>query len=236
MAAPDNIEQGEEQLLRQIVEKYQSDIKGFKRLTANLNLLLSELPTPLVHSLRAREKDPSHLYGKLCRKLRKCKEEGQPFSITPENLFEKINDLSGIRLLHLHTSQFPEINTTMLTLLTNEGYIVREGPVARIWDDEYKRIFANMGIATEANDRMYTSVHYVVEESTRSKRTAEIQVRTLAEELWGEVDHSLNYPNPCAVPSCKEQIKVLARATSTCTRLVDSIFQTKNDADTPAHK
>jgi ppGpp synthetase/RelA/SpoT-type nucleotidyltranferase len=88
-----------------------------------------------------------------------------------------------------------------------------------------------MGIETQNNDRMYTSVHYIVEESTRSKRTAEIQVRTLAEELWGEVDHSLNYPVPCSVTSCREQIKVLARATSACTRLVDSIYHTKLESE-----
>jgi ppGpp synthetase/RelA/SpoT-type nucleotidyltranferase len=231
VAAPDDITQAEKQLLDLIVAKYESDIKGFERLAKNLHLLLSELPPPLVHSLRARAKDPTHLHRKLVRKLQKNKKDGEAFQVTPDNLAEKINDLAGIRLLHLHTSQFPQINTAMLELLTNEGYLVKEGPVARVWDDEYKGIFATMGIKTVANERMYTSVHYVVEESTRSKRTAEIQVRTLAEELWGEVDHSLNYPDQCDIPSCREQIKVLARATSACTRLVDSIYHTKSDAE-----
>jgi putative GTP pyrophosphokinase len=225
----------EKALLDSIVAKYEGDIKGFKRLAANLYLLLSELP-PFIHSLRARAKDPAHLYDKLLRKLEKCKKDGQPFPVTPENLTETINDLAGIRLLHLHTSQFPQINQAMLDLLTNEGYLIKEGPIARVWDDEYKGIFAAMKVETVGNDRMYTSVHYVVEESTRSKRTAEIQVRTLAEELWGEVDHSLNYPHPCKVVSCQEQIKVLARATSACTRLVDSIYHSKSDAESAEKK
>jgi putative GTP pyrophosphokinase len=59
-------------------------------------------------------------------------------------------------------------------------------------------------------------------------------VRTLAEELWGEVDHTVNYPEPSEVLACREQIKLLARLTSTCTRLVDSIFITlKETADRP---
>jgi putative GTP pyrophosphokinase len=220
----------EKALLERIVARYNSDLKGFERLAKNLQTLLQELDAP-VHSSRARAKNPDHLYDKLQRKLSKCKEAQVPFPITPENLFEQVNDLAGVRLLHLHTSQFPLINTALLTLVTNEGYTVLEGPVARVWDDEYKKIFAEMGIPSIPNDRMYTSVHYVLQESSRSKRTAEIQVRTLAEELWGEVDHSLNYPEPCEVPSCREQIKVLARATSACTRLVDCIYGTKRDAD-----
>lgn len=72
--------------------------------------------------------------------------------------------------------------------------------------------------------RLYTSVHYIVATGNREVRTAEIQVRTLAEELWGEVDHTLNYPRPTTITTCQEQIKVLARVTSSCTRLIDSIF------------
>lgn len=219
----------EEILLRALVEEYKADFRGFMRLSQNLQLLFSEVPN--VHSMRIRAKDPEHLYDKLLKKLRKCKEANIPFDISEVNLTQKITDLAGIRLLHLHTSQFPAINSAVTRLLNNEGYTLKEGPVARTWDDEYRRIFEGMGIATEPNPRMYTSVHYVVEETSRSKRTAEIQIRMLAEELWGEVDHSLNYPAPCEVSSCKEQIKVLARATSTCTRLVDSIFHTKREAD-----
>lgn len=234
-AEPAVISPEEQQLIDSIVAKYVSDIKGFERLAANLNLLLNDV-TPLVHSLKARAKDPSRLLDKLVRKLNKCKLDGKVFSITPENLLESITDLAGIRLLHLHTSQFKEINEVMLRRLTDEGYRVIEGPVARVWDDEYREIFAKMDIQTEQNERMYTSVHYLVEESTRSKRIAEIQVRTLAEELWGEVDHALNYPVPCSVPSCQEQIKVLARATSACTRLVDSIYYSKSEADSKLEK
>jgi putative GTP pyrophosphokinase len=229
MEAAPLMSQQEEILLSALVERYQSDITGYKRLAANLNLLLSEVP--LVHSIRARAKDPTHLQDKLLRKLVKSKNGGDLFDITVENLSQRINDLAGIRLLHLHTSQFPEINAAVLKLLTEEGYVVKEGPVARVWDDEYKGIFKQMNVLTVPNERMYTSVHYVLEEGSRSKRTAELQIRTLAEELWGEVDHSLNYPHPCVVTSCQEQIKVLARATSACTRLVDSIYHTKREAD-----
>ncbi|QET01364.1 (p)ppGpp synthetase [Cupriavidus pauculus] len=197
------------------------------RLAKNLFELFSEeVLTPYVHSVRRRAKDPDHLRDKLARKMRKAKAEGKPFAITPDNLFNEINDLAGVRLLHLHTSQFPRIDAIVRDLLRSEAYEIVEGPTARIWDDEYKEIFTQYGIETVNNSRLYTSVHYVVSTGGEQARTAEIQVRTLAEELWGEVDHTINYPTPSEIQSCKEQIKVLARLTSSCTRLVDSIFLT----------
>jgi putative GTP pyrophosphokinase len=197
------------------------------RLAQNLFALFSEeILTPHVHSVRRRAKDPEHLRDKLARKLLKAKAENQRFDVTAENLFVAINDLAGVRLLHLHTSQFPKIDEVVRELLRSEAYEIVEGPTARVWDDEYKEIFTQYGIETVNNNRLYTSVHYVVSTGGDQRRTAEIQVRTLAEELWGEVDHTINYPKPSDIQSCKEQIKVLARLTSSCTRLVDSIFLT----------
>ena len=74
------------------------------------------------------------------------------------------------------------------------------------------------------------SVHYVVQPNSRTELTCEIQVRTLMEEVWGEVDHQINYPVKANSLSCREQIKVLARVTSSCSRLVDSIFFTHQEA------
>jgi len=201
------------------------------RFSRNLATLFSDQELePLVHSMKYRAKHPDSLRDKLQRKMRKALELGTEFDITPENLFEKINDLAGVRLLHLHTSQFSEINRILSQLLTQEGYNIIEGPTARIWDDEYKAVFEKMGIKTVSSERMYTSVHYIVNAGAGTMRTAEIQVRTLAQELWGEVDHTINYPHPCPILACGEQIKVLARVTSSCTRLVDSIFFSRDNS------
>lgn len=222
------------QLIDEIVEKY--NIHGLEHAERDgknlVSLFQAKELSGLVHSMKTRAKDPSHLKDKLYRKLKKSKvSDENPFDITPENLFEKITDLAGVRMLHLHTSQFPQIDIVLQKLLSDEGYTIIEGPVARTWDDEYREIFASNGIATVKSERLYTSVHYVVQTSARNKRTVEIQVRTLAEELWGEVDHTINYPHPTEIHACREQIKVLARLTSSCTRLVDSIFSSKGAAE-----
>ena len=75
---------------------------------------------------------------------------------------------------------------------------------------------------------MYTSVHYVVE-PVFDQIACEIQVRTLAEELWGEVSHTVNYPEETDSIACKEQLAALARVASGCTRLVDSIFASESE-------
>lgn len=200
------------------------------RLAKNLLLLANDSKLrPLIHSTKMRAKDPDHLRDKLARKMLKCKKDGIPFEITNENLFLRVNDLAGVRILHLHTAQVPAINEILTSLLQNELYEIIEGPTARIWDREYEDIFRSYGIESVPNNRLYTSVHYVVSAGNKERvHTAEIQVRTLAEELWGEVDHTFNYPHPTSIRSCQEQIKVLARVTSSCTRLVDSIFLAKS--------
>src|ERR1700687_2469992 len=63
----------------------------------------------LVHSVRFRLKEPTSLKDKLVRKLQKCEKEGVEFPYTVDNLFTKITDLAGYRVLHLHTRQFQEI-------------------------------------------------------------------------------------------------------------------------------
>lgn len=76
---------------------------------------------------------------------------------------------------------------------------------------------------------MYTTVHYVVEANPRTQIRCEIQVRTLMDEVWGEVSHQVNYPTESPSSSCRDQLKVLARLTTGGTRLVDSIFKSHNE-------
>ena len=223
-----------------LVEHFVANRSVFTRLMNGLVTLFTDneqLPR-LIHSIKGRVKDPSSLRDKLGRKLAKCREANAEFGITRENLFEKINDLAGVRLLHLHTSQIKEIDECVRSLLDQEMYTIIEGPFARTWDDEYREFFKRVGMTTEASQSLYTSVHYVVQPTRKSASTAEIQVRTLAEELWGEVDHAINYPHKTASVACQEELKVLARITSSCTRLVDAIFISLGEHDklsTPAN-
>jgi len=177
------------------------------------------------HSIRSRVKNPDHLRDKLARKLRQSKEKKEKFPITKKNLLTKINDLAGLRILHLYTRQIVNIDKILKEIFDEQRYKLVEGPFARTWDDESRGFFKECDIETQDSPSLYTSVHYVVESGARAKVTCEIQVRTLMEEVWGEVDHAINYPHRTGNLACAEQLKVLARVTSSATRLVDSIFR-----------
>ncbi|MDB6013962.1 MAG: uncharacterized protein JWL65_6212 [Gammaproteobacteria bacterium] len=228
--AGETISEADKAQITELVEYFKKNTGVFELLVNSLQgiILMPPLKT-LFHSIRWRVKDPDHLRDKLERKADKAMKEGVAFDITTANLFERINDLAGLRLLHLHTTEFPRINAALLEALEEHQYRLVSGPEARVWDSELREYFKSIGVATIESDRMYTSVHYVIEANRKTKATAEIQVRTLAEELWGEVDHKINYPKPSPKLACREQIKVLARVTASCTRLVDAIFRTHDE-------
>ncbi len=182
-----------------------------------------------VHSLKFRMKDPEHLRGKLFRKLKASKAKSEAFEITREDLFLRINDLGGYRVLHLHTSQVDKIHRVLLEVIDRAQFDLFEEPFANVWDEEAKALFERIGIRTEVNPRMYSSVHYVIKARSRSAVTCEIQVRTLADEIWGEIDHRINYPEAHPSLPCREQLRVLARVASSCSRLVDAIMVTHDE-------
>jgi putative GTP pyrophosphokinase len=183
----------------------------------------------LVHSVKRRMKEPSHLRDKLIRKVLEKRQTGEGLEITRDNLLLRINDLGGYRILHLHTQQMGEIDAALRELLDVAQCDLFEQPFAHAWDEESRAYFETIGIKTEFNPRLYSSVHYVVRPRSKAKVTYEIQVRTLADEIWGEIDHKINYPQPHESLACREQIKALARVASSCSRLVDSIVASHED-------
>lgn len=147
-------------LLKRFDEKHQN-VSLFHDAVLKAISSSSEL-RPLIHSVRARIKDRNHLQDKLLRKLRDCAEKDQKFDISPENLHVKINDLAGIRILHLHTAQAKPIHDHLIKLLRSCGYKFHEAPVARTWDIEYEKIFKEMGFKTKRSENLYTSIHCVI--------------------------------------------------------------------------
>ena len=179
----------------------------------------------IVHSVKSRMKDPEHLKDKIQRKLKSGK------IIDENNLFTVVNDLIGVRVLYLYQDQFQLIHNELKKKVDEtKDWMFVEAPKAYTWDPETREYFEKLNIHTEVRDTYYTSVHYVIKPNNElSNITCEIQVRTLFEEIWGEIDHTINYPHPTEIIACKEQLRVLAKIVSTGTRLADSIFRTYND-------
>lgn len=181
---------------------------------------------PIIHSIKSRFKDPEHLRDKIKRKAA----IGQ--IITKVNLFKEINDLIGIRVLYLYQDQFQSIHEQILQKVYELGdWCFVEPPKAYTWDPESKQHYERLEIITELRDTYYTSVHYIIKPNNNNPVCCEIQVRTLFEEIWGEIDHTINYPHPTESIACKEQLRVLSKLVSTGTRLADSIFRSHNEAN-----
>lgn len=155
----------------------------------------------IVHSVKSRMKDPEHLKDKIQRKLKSGK------TIDENNLFTVVNDLIGVRVLYLYQDQFQLIHNELLKKVDEtKDWMFVEAPKAYTWDPETREYFEKLNIHTEVRDTYYTSVHYVIKPNNElSNITCEIQVRTLFEEIWGEIDHTINYPHPTEVIACKEQ-------------------------------
>ena len=187
--------------------------------TLRLSPELNKHPHPVIHSIKTRLKDPSHLAEKIQRKAK----DGHP--ITVSNLFDKVTDLAGVRILHLHQSQAKDVHDFIAQQVRNKDWHLHEKPVAYSWDPDATEFFKTLGLKVEIKSSHYTSIHYVIRPKKGTNVACEIQVRTLFEEIWGEVDHAVNYPTSTKNIATKEQLRVLSKLVSTGTRLVDSIFK-----------
>ncbi|MDI4001739.1 RelA/SpoT domain-containing protein [Pseudomonas aeruginosa] len=182
---------------------------------------------PLIHSVKHRIKDRLHLSEKIRRKLipdPNTHNEEIERTWIPEEIFKSLTDLAGVRVLHLNQKQFELINTEISRKIESTDWVLYEDPKAYTWDPDSAAYFESLGIRTKIKDSHYTSVHYVIRPRRDSQLACEIQVRTLFEEIWGEVDHTLNYPSPTENVACKEQLRVLAKVVGAGSRLVESIF------------
>lgn len=201
-----------------LLNQFLNQVKDF----FSLNPILNCNPHPVIHSIKYRIKDSDHLRDKLKRK----KEGG--IIVTEENLFKEVTDLAGVRILHLYQEQFEPIHCQIMEKVESNDWCLGEPPKAYTWDPEAKKYFEKLKILTEVKDSYYTSVHYLVKNNNKNSIFCEIQVRTLFEEIWGEIDHAINYPHKIDDIACSEQLKVLSRLVATGTSLSSSIFRTYN--------
>lgn len=144
---------------------------------------------PKVHSVKTRIKDMRHLMEKVIRKTPNRREKyGEDFKFTVDNYKDEITDLLGIRVIHIFKEDWEEIHN-FITSMWNVREIVanvREGDTTKKFDEQ--------GIAVRSRPSGYRSVHYLIESyPTNKKLITEVQVRTIFEEGYGEIDHQLRY-------------------------------------------
>ena len=150
------------------------------------NILRSQ---PMIHSVKSRIKEPDRLIEKIIRKTedRRLK-YGDDFQFTLNNYKNEINDLIGIRVIHIFKDQWQDIHE----FITKTWKVIEVTANVREGDNTKK--FEELNIEVRSRISGYRSVHYLVEfYPTNEKVIAEIQVRTIFEEGYGEIDHRLRY-------------------------------------------
>jgi len=173
--------------LEEIYNTYEKAITEFEPILSYLVESLRRIPK--VHSIKARLKDPEHLIEKIIRE----KNKDSSLNITTSNYKEVVTDLIGIRALHLFKADWESIHDWIMN-----SFEVKEKPVINIREGdqpELVSLFEKKGCDIKKHPFGYRSAHYLVAVKP-SKKTVlvEIQVRTIFEEGWSEIDHLIRYP------------------------------------------
>lgn len=149
----------------------------------------SLLACPHIHSINYRIKDEDHLLEKIIRRMKTNPSE----SITRENYRNRITDLIGIRALHIFKEDWNGIHDFIIG-----GWDQAEKPTAYVRHGDADRIlqyYRDKDCGVQEHKYGYRSVHYQLLTSPNNQTyQVEVQVRTLFEEAWGEIDHRVRYP------------------------------------------
>jgi ppGpp synthetase/RelA/SpoT-type nucleotidyltranferase len=142
-----------------------------------------------VHSIKTRVKEPEHLIEKIIRRSL----EDPKATITCDNYEEHITDLVGIRALHLFKDEWLPIHQ-----FVRETWELKEEPIANVREGDPETItkqFEQHGCKINIHPFGYRSIHYLLNlQPSKKTVVAELQVRTLFEEGWSEIDHKVRYP------------------------------------------
>lgn len=165
------------------------------------------------HSIRCRAKDPEHLIEKIIRK--RGKEQSAKYKgINANNYKDIIQDLIGLRILVIKKEDWESIFDELIKIFPLnpcEEYCMDGDPVAYIQYGD--RDIYKGKIKKEYSSKGYRSQHYIVK---FCGYYCEIQVRTLAEEVYGEFDHLVKYPY-------RSDNNFLIRYTNTLSKLINAI-------------
>ncbi|MEE4999827.1 RelA/SpoT domain-containing protein [Pseudomonas alliivorans] len=144
-----------------------------------------------VHSVRWRVKDTFSLMKKILRKNLEPNPKEKWQTINANNYTSVVSDLIGIRALHLLKEDCVTIDEQIREIwnITSTTIFKRHG------DRELNSIIERGALET-VHEAGYRSIHYDLHYAAEKKPVlVEIQVRTIFQEGWSEIDHKVKYPD-----------------------------------------
>ena len=190
--------------IEEIVSDFESKKILLKKCLDDIEKEFSEIGLPVY--VKKRIKDPEHLAEKLIRKANEKIFDSSYKLITPNDYTTRITDLIGFRIIHTFKDDWRDIHIKLTekfgSFFDKPEIFYRNGDDISLFE-EFKD-----SIKIQKSDRNYRSAHYLVK---KDDYIAEFQIRTIFEEAWGEVDHSLVYPYRKKDELLKQHSKILSR-------------------------
>ena len=175
-----------------------------------------------VKIIYARAKDPEHLVEKIVRKIGK-EDKASYADINVKNYRSIITDLIGIRILILKKEDWDKVDQHIRKKFRE----IKGDPIAYVCYGD-RDIYDETRIRIDYTNKGYRSQHYII---YYQNIPCEIQVRTLAEEVYGEFDHKIRYPYRDDNKFLKRYNKIISKVISelddlisTCSDELDKTF------------
>lgn len=178
------------EILKAIGKKHEDELSNLESVAEYITKIIQKFNN--VHSVRWRVKDTEHLLAKIVRK--KADGTQKYADISLDNYFEKVTDLIGVRALHLFKNDCFAIGKSI-----RGTFNLVETPVAFIRKGDSSELiskFQENNFEVKEHQEGYRSIHLVAElKPQKLPVVCEIQIRTIFEEGWSEIDHKVRYPN-----------------------------------------
>ena len=173
----------------------------YKKLAEHIVRLIKDdpsAPQESIHTIIYRIKDESRLIEKIDQE--NISSEVNVTPITHKNFQERIGDIIGIRIICLRLSDIVKVEAYL-------DFLVEEKILKFLQEPDYKKSFVlpiEPGEAVPQDINLqysgYSSIHYQIELGDNSDASQEfkriqieLQLRTILEEAWGEIDHKYRY-------------------------------------------
>lgn len=175
----------------------------YEQLAAEIRRLIEKDPSfPLesTHLISHRIKGEERLIEKIATANTKVKDNAQVIAL--ENYQSRVEDLLGLKIICLRPTDVEKVDRALRDLASEKRLVFVRKPVVRkpLIFPARSKDRSSKTEEVELHYEGYASVHYIVRLGRNSdalshlkKLKAEIQLRTISEEAWGEIDHKYKY-------------------------------------------
>ncbi|RME58803.1 hypothetical protein D6779_05715 [Candidatus Parcubacteria bacterium] len=136
---------------------------------------------------------------------------------------DQITDIAGFRILVLFRQDILPVHNEFLNILSELDYRLIECTLYN-WNEpkdfiekikrSADRLLEKNRSTTTQDDKKsgYRSIHYLIEKHVGNKKYClEVQLRTLLQDVWAELEHALAYKKGMILPQIKQGFMVLSK-------------------------